>query len=120
VRLTESPKIKRQLVVQCNVDVLALSGSRFLRSTAFRHAFPSQFYPKIYLLLPFSINSITSDGKSSIRLKTIGIALAERVLDGLSFEASDMRGQQMTIDAAYVQRVLADIIKDEDLSRYVL
>ncbi len=31
-----------------------------------------------------------------------------------------MRGQQMTIDAAYVQRVLADIIKDEDLSRYVL
>jgi ATP-dependent HslUV protease ATP-binding subunit HslU len=50
------------------------------------------------------------------RLHTI----LERVLDGLSFEASDMRGQQMTIDAAYVQRVLADIIKDEDLSRYVL
>jgi ATP-dependent HslUV protease ATP-binding subunit HslU len=50
------------------------------------------------------------------RLHTI----LERVLDGLSFEASDMRGQQMTIDAAYVQGVLADIIKDEDLSRYVL
>src|SRR5881275_3105234 len=50
------------------------------------------------------------------RLHTI----LERVLDGLSFEASDMRGQQVTIDAAYVQRVLADIIKDEDLSRYVL
>jgi len=50
------------------------------------------------------------------RLHTI----LERVLDGLSFEASDMRGQEMTIDAAYVQRVLADIIKDEDLSRYVL
>jgi ATP-dependent HslUV protease ATP-binding subunit HslU len=50
------------------------------------------------------------------RLHTI----LERVLDGLSFDASDMAGQQMTIDAAYVQRVLADIIKDEDLSRYVL
>src|SRR5260370_389958 len=50
------------------------------------------------------------------RLHTI----LERVLDGLSFEASDMRGQQMTIDAAYVQGVLADIIKDDDLSRYVL
>lgn len=50
------------------------------------------------------------------RLHTI----LERLLDELSFEASDMSGQQVTIDAAYVQRVLADTIKDEDLSRYVL
>jgi ATP-dependent HslUV protease ATP-binding subunit HslU len=50
------------------------------------------------------------------RLHTI----LERLLDDLSFEASDMRGQKSIIDAAYVQRVLADIIKDEDLSRYVL
>jgi ATP-dependent HslUV protease ATP-binding subunit HslU len=44
----------------------------------------------------------------------------ERLLDELSFEASEMRGQQVLIDAAYVQRVLEGIIKDEDLSRYVL
>src|SRR6266849_4916627 len=50
------------------------------------------------------------------RLHTI----LERVLEGLSFDASEMHGQALTIDAAYVQRVLADIIKDEDLSRYVL
>jgi len=50
------------------------------------------------------------------RLHTI----LERVLDELSFDASERRGQQLTIDAAYVQRVLADIIKNEDLSRYVL
>jgi len=50
------------------------------------------------------------------RLHTI----LERVLDELSFDASDMQGRQLTVDAAYVQRVLADIIKDEDLSRYVL
>ncbi len=50
------------------------------------------------------------------RLHTI----LERVLDELSFEASDMRGQEVTIDAAYVQRVLADVVKDEDLARYVL
>ncbi len=60
----------------------------------------------------------------NVRTENIGArrlhTILERVLDGLSFEASDMRGQQMTIDAAYVQRVLADIIKDEDLSRYVL
>src|SRR5947207_621915 len=50
------------------------------------------------------------------RLHTI----LERLLDEVSFEASDMRGQQVMIDAAYVQRVLADTVKDEDLSRYVL
>jgi ATP-dependent HslUV protease ATP-binding subunit HslU len=50
------------------------------------------------------------------RLHTI----LERLLDELSFEASDMSGQSVTIDAAYVQRVLADVVKDEDLSRYVL
>jgi ATP-dependent HslUV protease ATP-binding subunit HslU len=38
----------------------------------------------------------------------------------LSFDASDRRGEHVIIDAAYVQRVLADIIKDEDLSRYIL
>jgi ATP-dependent HslUV protease ATP-binding subunit HslU len=50
------------------------------------------------------------------RLHTI----LERLLDELSFEASDMRGRELTIDAAYVERVLADIVKDDDLSRYVL
>jgi ATP-dependent HslUV protease ATP-binding subunit HslU len=50
------------------------------------------------------------------RLHTI----LERLLDQVSFDASELRGQQLTIDAAYVQRVLADIIKNEDLSRYVL
>jgi len=50
------------------------------------------------------------------RLHTI----LERLLDELSFEASDMNGQSVSIDDAYVQRVLADTVKDEDLSRYVL
>jgi ATP-dependent HslUV protease ATP-binding subunit HslU len=50
------------------------------------------------------------------RLHTI----LERLLDELSFEASDMRGQTVSIDAAYVSRVLADVVGDEDLARYVL
>jgi ATP-dependent HslUV protease ATP-binding subunit HslU len=50
------------------------------------------------------------------RLHTI----LERVLDELSFEASDMSGASVAVDAAYVQKYLAEIIKDEDLSRYVL
>src|SRR5215208_4940123 len=50
------------------------------------------------------------------RLHTI----LERLLDEVSFEASEMRGVSVTVDAAYVQRVLADVVKNEDLSRYVL
>jgi ATP-dependent HslUV protease ATP-binding subunit HslU len=50
------------------------------------------------------------------RLHTI----LERLLDELSYEASDRSGDQITIDAMYVQRVLADTVRDEDLSRYVL
>jgi ATP-dependent HslUV protease ATP-binding subunit HslU len=50
------------------------------------------------------------------RLHTI----LERLLDELSFEASEMGGRSVTIDAAYVGRVLAETVKDEDLSRYVL
>jgi ATP-dependent HslUV protease ATP-binding subunit HslU len=50
------------------------------------------------------------------RLHTI----LERLLDELSFEADERRGATVTVDAAYVQRVLAETVKDEDLSRYVL
>jgi ATP-dependent HslUV protease ATP-binding subunit HslU len=50
------------------------------------------------------------------RLHTI----MERVLDEISFEAPEKKGQQVTIDAAYVGKMLADIVKDQDLSRYIL
>ena len=49
------------------------------------------------------------------RLHTI----MERVLDEISFSASD-KGEQITVDAAYVGKMLADIVKDQDLSRYIL
>jgi ATP-dependent HslUV protease ATP-binding subunit HslU len=44
----------------------------------------------------------------------------ERLLDDVSFEAPDMADKAVTIDAAYVRRMLADIVKNEDLSRYIL
>jgi len=50
------------------------------------------------------------------RLHTI----MERVLDEISFEAPEKKGQQITIDADYVGKTLSDIVKDQDLSRYIL
>jgi len=50
------------------------------------------------------------------RLHTI----MERVLDEISFSASDRKGEHITVDAEYVGKMLADIVKDQDLSRYIL
>jgi ATP-dependent HslUV protease ATP-binding subunit HslU len=44
----------------------------------------------------------------------------ERLLDEISFEAPDLSGQSVVIDAAYVHRMLADVVKNDDLSRYIL
>jgi ATP-dependent HslUV protease ATP-binding subunit HslU len=44
----------------------------------------------------------------------------ERLLDELSFEAPDLGRQTIVIDEAYVDRMLADIVKNDDLSRYIL
>jgi len=46
--------------------------------------------------------------------------LMERLLDEVSFEAPDMQGVEVRIDASYVERALVDIVEDRDLSRYVL
>ena len=44
----------------------------------------------------------------------------ERLLDELSFTAPEIRGQQVTISEDYVRQRLDDVVKDEDLSRYIL
>ena len=46
--------------------------------------------------------------------------LMERLLEEVSFEAPDMEGIALEVDAAYVTRALADVVEDRDLSRYVL
>ena len=44
----------------------------------------------------------------------------EKLLDEVSFDAPEMSGGTVAIDEAYVDRMLADIVRNEDLSRYVL
>jgi len=46
--------------------------------------------------------------------------LLERLLEEVSFEAPDMAGVRLEIDAAFVRRALADLVTNQDLSRYVL
>jgi ATP-dependent HslUV protease ATP-binding subunit HslU len=44
----------------------------------------------------------------------------EKLLDEISFDAPDMPDKSVTVDEQYVDRMLADIVRNEDLSRYVL
>ncbi len=46
--------------------------------------------------------------------------ILERLLEELSFEAPDMNKDSVSINAAYVQQRLGDIVTDQDLSRYIL
>ncbi|MGA3176946.1 MAG: ATP-dependent protease ATPase subunit HslU [Candidatus Acidiferrum sp.] len=62
-----------------------------------------------------SVNEST-ENIGARRLHTI----LEKVLDELSFEAPDLKKKAVKVDAAYVNKQLADIVKNQDLSRYIL
>ena len=61
------------------------------------------------------VNEIT-ENIGARRLHTV----MERLLDEISFDAPELGATAVTIDEAYVDRMLADIVKNEDLSRYIL
>jgi ATP-dependent HslUV protease ATP-binding subunit HslU len=46
--------------------------------------------------------------------------IMERMLEDISFEAPDMPGKELTIDAEHVRQRLQDVTRDQDLSRYIL
>jgi ATP-dependent HslUV protease ATP-binding subunit HslU len=50
------------------------------------------------------------------RLHTI----LEKVLEEISFDAPELKKKNIKIDAAFVQKQLVDIVKNQDLSRYIL
>jgi ATP-dependent HslUV protease ATP-binding subunit HslU len=47
-------------------------------------------------------------------------AILEKLLDEVSFDASEMNGSTVPVNRDYVQQKLSDIVKDQDLSRYIL
>ena len=58
------------------------------------------------------------------RMENIGArrlhTVMERVFDEISFDAPDMQDKKLVIDGEYVRKRLSEVIKDEDLSRYIL
>jgi ATP-dependent HslUV protease ATP-binding subunit HslU len=58
----------------------------------------------------------TTENIGARRLTTV----MERLMEDVSFEADQLRGQNVVIDKAYVNEHLQDIVEDPDLSRYIL
>jgi ATP-dependent HslUV protease ATP-binding subunit HslU len=65
--------------------------------------------------MAFEINERT-ENIGARRLHTV----LERLLDDISFRATDLSGTSIMIDEVYVNKQLADLLKDEDLSRFIL
>ncbi len=65
--------------------------------------------------IAFQVNERT-ENIGARRLHTV----MERLLESVSYEASEKSGAQLTIDAKYVDEHLGNLAKDEDLSRYIL
>jgi len=65
--------------------------------------------------IAFQVNERT-ENIGARRLHTV----MERLLESVSYEASEQGGTQVTIDAKYVDAHLGNLAKDEDLSRYIL
>src|SRR5712675_1291955 len=63
----------------------------------------------------FKVNEQT-ENIGARRLHTI----MEKLLEEVSFEGPDLKKKVVKVDKAYVRRQLADIVKDQDLSRYIL
>jgi ATP-dependent HslUV protease ATP-binding subunit HslU len=80
------------------------------------------------VLLEFTAEAVAEIAKLAVEVNTttenIGArrlaTLLERLLDEVSFEAPDMSGVSVRVDRDYVRRALSGIVKDQDLSRYVL
>src|SRR4051812_5832598 len=63
--------------------------------------------------------ALVNDRTENIGARRLHTVL-EKLLDEISFEGPDLEDKTVTIDEAYVTRMLADIVKNEDLSRYIL
>jgi ATP-dependent HslUV protease ATP-binding subunit HslU len=124
------PELQGRLPIRVELD--ALSVSDFVRILKEPDASLTEQYSALMATEEVSL-SFTDEGLQRLaevayevneKQENIGArrlyTVMERLLETVSFDASDMRGQQVTIDEAYVNEHLGELAKDEDLSQYIL
>jgi len=65
--------------------------------------------------IAFHVNERT-ENIGARRLHTV----MERLLENVSYDATEQKGQTICVDATYVENHLGNLVQDEDLSRYIL
>jgi ATP-dependent HslUV protease ATP-binding subunit HslU len=124
------PELQGRLPIRVELDALAVED--FVRILTEPDASLTQQYQALMATEGCSVE-FTEDGVARIaeiawevneRTENIGArrlhTVMERLLETISFEAPDRAGSSARIDAEYVDKHLADLARDEDLSRYIL
>ena len=65
------------------------------------------------------VSALVNDTVENIGARRLHTVM-ERLLDDVSFKATDMDGETVKVDAAYVQRTVGELAKDQDLSKFIL
>ena len=124
------PELQGRLPIR--VELEALGKEEFVRILTEPEASLTKQYRALLATedvdLTFSEDAIDQIAELAVevnsRTENIGArrlaTLLERLLEDISFEAPEKPGSQVTVDGDYVRNALADIARDEDLSRYVL
>jgi ATP-dependent HslUV protease ATP-binding subunit HslU len=124
------PELQGRLPIR--VELTALTEADFVRIlTEPKNALIKQYVALLDtegLKLSFTDDAIATLARFAVTVneqtENIGArrlhTILEKVLDEISFEAPDMKKKNVKIDGPYVTKQLADIVKNQDLSRYIL
>jgi ATP-dependent HslUV protease ATP-binding subunit HslU len=124
------PELQGRLPIR--VELTALTEADFVRIlTEPKNALIKQYIALLDtegLKLSFTEDAITTLARFAVQVneqtENIGArrlhTILEKVLDEISFEAPDMKKKNVKVDGPYVTKQLAEIVKNQDLSRYIL
>ncbi|GJI55605.1 hypothetical protein HEMROJRC1_07170 [Rodentibacter sp. JRC1] len=124
------PELQGRLPIR--VELSALSAADFERILTEPNASLTEQYKALMATegvnIEFTADAVKKIAEAAFRVneKTENIGarrlhtVMERLMDKISFNASDMNGQTVNIDAAYVADALGDVVENEDLSRFIL
>ena len=124
------PELQGRLPIR--VELAALTAADFERILTEPNASLTEQYKALMgtegVNIEFSADAVKKIAEAAFRVneKTENIGarrlhtVMERLMDKISFDASEMVGQTVMIDAAYVTEALGDVVENEDLSRFIL
>ncbi|HEY9553821.1 ATP-dependent protease ATPase subunit HslU [Allosphingosinicella sp.] len=124
------PELQGRLPIR--VELKALTEEDFVRILKETDASLTEQYTALIATEGVTVN-FTDDGVSAIariaaevngQVENIGArrlqTVMEKLLEDVSFDAEERRGETVTVDAAYVEGQLAEVARNTDLSKYVL